>query len=306
MRGILADGNTRYHEVALAALESLTIAEPDKLDDATRERLMTAIGAYAQIGDFDAARTMEHLGDIAIQFCAPHLKDIYGLHVEAEKVERGQSLVSSKRRAAALRAYRRVLGDAAKRKFTLQKPILAALEEALVYLCVMDDDVQTLSATRDWMSRGGEDVGIVMSLLFLRANGIADRLEEYAAEIETPAGTITINPLILSAASSRDSMRDLCGFLCDVYTTIQKRYSLPVALQHELQQRFGSCLVTWARGAALSPTFRDVIAELFGMLAAARGGVMRRNLYALTGTTDFAEDEPMRALAKSVRLRMDA
>lgn len=306
MRGALAGDNARYHEVALAALESLTIAEPEKLDDATRERLMTAIGAYAQIGDSTVARTMEHLGDIAIQFCAPHLKEIYELLVEAEKVARGQRLVSSKRRAAALRAYRRALGDKAERKLTRQEPILVALEEALVYLCVMKDDVQTLKATRDWMSRGGEDAGIVVSLLFLHPDGIADRLEEYAAEIETPAGTVTINPLILSAASSRDSMRDLCGFLCDVYVTVEKKYSLPVALQRELQQRFAACLIAWARGAALSPTFREVIEELFGTLAAARGGVMRRSLYGLMGAPDFAENEPMRALAKSVRLRMDA
>jgi hypothetical protein len=301
LQGVLATGSTRYRDAALGALEELADADAQQVDAETRNHLLTAIAAYSQLGDYGPAKAMEHLGDIAIEHCAPFMAEVHMLFMMAEKAERDRSRTSY-RRAEALRARGKGLGRRAYRMLAQQAPILAALEQALVYLCVTNEPVETLASTRDWTSRGGESTAMLLTILFLREEGIADRLETFAVEVDGfPNARIT--PLILSAASSRENVRDLCGFLADLHNSINSAFSLPLDVQRGMRERFAACLTTWAHVAVTVAPYRDTVEDLFVTLATSRGGALKTEIYTLLGEAGFSDDA-MRAFAASVRKRL--
>ena len=314
LQGVLATGSTRYRDAALGALEELADADAQQPGEETRKHLLTAVAAYSQLGDYAPAEAMKHLGDIAIEHCAPFIAEAYVVSMNAEKAERDRSN-APRRRAQTLRARGKELGRRASGMLAEQRPMLAALERALFYLCMTAEPIETLASTRDWVSRavagvhvpggarGGESTGLLLAIIFLREGGIADRLEAFAAELDDTAG-VAITPLILSAASSRENVRDLSGFLVDLHGSINGAYSLPLDVQRELQQRFAACLTMWARGAATTPAYRDAAEDLFVDLAKARGGALHREIYALLGEASFADGDAMRAFAASVRKRL--
>jgi hypothetical protein len=302
LQGVLATGNKRYRDTALSALEELADVDPQQVDDENLNHLLTAIVAYSQLGDYGPAKAIEHLGDIAIEHCAPFMAEIHVLFMMAEKAERDRSRTSY-RRAEALRARGRGLGRRAYRMLANEAPKLAALEQALVYLCIANEPVETLASTRDWVSRGGQSTAMLLTTLFLREQGIADRLEAFGAEVDG-FPNVRITPLVLSAASSRENVRDLCGFLADIQGSISSAFSLPLEVQRGLKERFAACLIMWARGAVTVPPYRDAVEDLFVTLAMARAGALHAEMYALLGEASFAESAAMSAFAASVRKRI--
>lgn len=305
VQGVLASGMEKYQHAALRALEELAAVDPKELDAASSDRLVTAIAAYSQLGDHPQAAAIEHLGDIAIEHCAPSITAIHQIFMLAEKADRDRAATSSNRRAERLRTRGRGLSRRANQMLAQQAPILAALEEALVYLAVMNDAVQTLSATRDWIAKGGPAAGMVVTLLFFREGGIADRLEGFAVDVAADQGTASIGPLILSAASGREAVRALSGFFADLHGSINSTFSMPADVQRSFRDRFDECLTTWARGAVAAPLFREVVEELFATLAAVRAGALRRDIFLLLEAPSFTADRAMSSFATAVRKRLD-
>lgn len=304
VQGVLASGIDKYQHAALHALGELAAVSPKELDESGRDRLVTAIAAYSQLGDYPMAATMEHLGDIAIEHCAPSMAEMHQMFMLAEKADRDRAASTSGRRAERLRARGRGLARRARQVLAQQAPILAALEEALVYLAVMNDAVQTLTETRDWISRGGSSTGMVVTLLFLHEGGIADRLEGFALEADSELGRTSIGPLLLAAASSRESAGALAGFLADLHGSINTMFAMPADVQQRFRERFDECLTSWARGAVGSSLFREVLEDLFVTLASVRAGAMRRDIFMLLDTAAFREEAAMSSFAIGVRKRI--
>jgi len=304
VQGVLASGIEKYTKAALRALEDLASADPNELDNSSRDRLVTAIAAYSQLGDHPEVAAMEHLGEIAIEHCAPSILAIHQFLILAEKADRDRAASSSSRRVERLRARGRGLSHRANQLFARQQPILAALEEALVYLAVMNDAVEALSAMRDWIAKGGSPAGMLATFVFLREGGIADRLEDFSVDVVADQGVARIGPLVLSAASGRGSANALCSFLADVHGSINSTFSLPADVQRSFRERFDECLITWAKGAMPAPLFREVVEGLYASLAGVRAGAMRRDIFQLLDSPAFHADQAMSSFAAAVRKRI--
>lgn len=306
VEGVLVSGCETHQHACLGALEVLTSHDTaEQPDETTRNRLGAAIAAYSQLGAYAPARAMDHLGAIACQFCAPSVREAHDLFIRAERAQRARSNTRSKGRAERLRRSQYGLNQEALRKLDQEAPLLFALERAIVYLCFENDPIRTLAATRDWIEKGGTPTATLMTFLFLRNGGIADRLDDLPVMFETELGPAAINRVIVSAAQSRDAIRSLCAFLADLHAAINGTFTLPVLLQRDFRERFEACLTNWAGGAAAVSTFRDTVEEIFVVLARVRDGAMRRDLYTLIGTPAFAESELLSAFAASVRKRID-
>lgn len=304
LQGILASGNARYQQEGLEALERLAAVSGEDPDD-DRGRLVTAIAAYAHLGDCEEAKALMHLGEIAIEHVVPGMAKVHETLRQLEQTARAWENATSGRRAAALRTYTKILSRKTSQMLDEQEPYMAALNQALSFLCATNEPVQILTATRDWISKGGAATGALVAVLFLRPGGIADQLEAYGATIRANDGSTTsVSTLLFSLASGRKAVIAFCGFLGDVYTCLGSAFSLPAELQHAYRERFAECLTTWARGSTSVPACREAVENLCVALASLRGGVMRPDIYSLFDRPAFGESDGMRAVATAVRKRI--
>lgn len=300
MQGVLASRNENYRQAGLRMIDALTNTEAAESNEDPNDRLLTAISAYAQIGEYEPMIALERLGAIAIERLAPAVDNLHQVVRLRETLDQQLSEVSSKRMADRIRSRRARVARLAAALSEEHGPTLLAINRAVVHLCLTRDPVQILREMRNWISKGGAPAGVLVGLLFLH-EGIADSLELFADEISRISGSVVPSPILMSLADSDTAVDHLCGFLADIHGSLNSTFTLPADVQRYFRDRFTTCLTTWARGAVLNPLFQSGLEELFVALAAARGGVMRGEIYALIGTPAFAESDALKKFATNVR-----
>jgi len=304
VRGALAAQDERYRTAVLAAVDYLADVPEDAFDEASAARLLTAINAYSQLGHYPAARPMVQFRRIAERHCAPALASAYAHFVEVEVSNREQAAARSQKASDEARDRGRMHLDMGMADLAKCAAVAEPLQSAIGRLC--HDDVHGLTAMRDWLSVGGAEMRLLVPYMFLVSGGIADALDYFAtAAADATDGTKAINAIIFAAAASRQSQHDLAAFFCDLYGAIGKNPSIAVDLQEELENSLSECLIRWVVAAAPVPQFRRGMEELFGTLAAARGGFMRRWLFALIRKPAFTQSEEMKEFASAARRQMD-
>jgi hypothetical protein len=301
VQGALASDNENYRNVALRNVEWLADAKATADDEEARDGLLTAVGAYAQIGQYEPALAMERLGGIVSDYLAPIFDDFHKSARDAETVETELTRARSNR-ATELHRRRLQLSTFATNLFAENAPALIAIGQTVSQLCLAHDPVQILRAMRDWIARGGSRTGVLVSLLFLR--GIAIDLQAMPARIRAMTGS-SGSPLLLSLAA-KDAVHHFCAFLADIHASVNSTFILPAWLQHDSQEKFAECLTAWAREAVGNSDHRQNVEDLFVGLATARGGSMRRDMLAILESTPFTGTESMRSFANQVRKRMTA
>lgn len=302
VQGALASSNQRYIEAAINEIDTLADPSTAQNADAAKDRLLTAISAYSQIGAYDADYAMTRLGTIAIAQIAPMVHNINVLNRLAETDHRRAGSAQYAGRAAALRARRDGLAAFAHALSAEHAPLAMALEKAIVYVSLVDDPVHTLTATREWISRGGTATGVLLAVLFFHP-GIASDLQ--AVVVETEDGTI-VSRLLFSLASGSDGFEQFAAFLADLRTSLANTSSLSLTLQELFRQRFDRLLTSLVVESLMSAHYRDVVADFLVELASVRGRVLRAEIYALLGTDRFREKGSMHAFAIGVRKRISA
>jgi hypothetical protein len=297
--GMRASSNSAYKNAALGAVDTLTT---ENIGDsaAGNDRLLTAISAYSQLGEHEPQLAMERLGTIATQKLAPVMTDLHQVERVVEKVNLHLSRPTSQSTAEDLLFHRFRLGRLANQLNKRHAATLLALKQAVVYLCLMGDPVQILRMMRDWISKGGSPSGTLVALLFLHG-GIAEDLDTVATNAHSLTGQTVVNPIVSSLANSPNAVHHFCAFLADVYTSLNKPFSLPAELQYDMRQRFGEALTAWARVSLSSPTHRDAMKNLFISLANVRDRAIHDDIYDLFAAPAFKDDAALAAFAAEVR-----
>jgi len=304
MQGILASSNVRYQQEGLHALQSLASVAAERTAR-NRDRLVTAMAAYAQLGDYTEAKAMERLGEIAIAHVVPRMTEVNQALRSLEETARDTRAATSKRRAAALLNHGEWLLERTNELLEEQSPYLLALMYAVGNLCSTNEPIEILAGTREWISRGGTDAGVLVAILFLCSGGIADRLETNGAIIQHPDGhKTTVSSLLFSLASGKKAIPSFSSFLADVYNYIGGSFSLPAELQHAYRERFAECLQSWVQGSLAAPAMREAVENLLLSLTVVRGGVMRHDVYSLFDRPAFGESDVMRSVSVSIRKRL--
>jgi hypothetical protein len=294
-QGALGSRNDNYRDVVLRYIDLLSDVKSVGDPGLARDRLMTAIGTYGQIGVYEPMLAMDRLGTIVTEYLVPYLASFHEVVRAAESVQ--AQMNGGVPHRSALRQRRLRLSYLADQLFDEQAPALLAVEQTVVSLCILNDPIQILRAMRDWISRGKEKTGIMVAFLFLK-DGIADDLQTVPAGVRALTG-ITGSPLLVSLVTGRNAVHHLCTFLLDVYASINTPFILPASMQIDLQERFWDCLALWARESVTHSDYRQAIEELFVKLGTLRRGVLQRDMNDALAGARF-EGVAMRAFAITV------
>jgi hypothetical protein len=305
MQGVLGSGSASYQAEALRELDLLAKPEIARGKDNAQTRLLTAIAAYSQIGVYEPAMAMERLGTIAIERIAPAVESFNQITRDAAIAAREAADAPSKRLAGALRKQQERLARLARVFRNEYTPAVFAMGRTVAQICVLKDPVKTLTAMRDWISKGGPATGSVVALLFLLK--IADDLGPAESSLPDSDTAIIFSPLLFSMATAgKDAVPQMAGFLADVHASLHGTFALPSEMQRDLQGELSECLTDWARAAVASPFYGRSVEDLFVTLGTVRGGAIRKDVYNLLATSSFAETDRMHSFAVAVRRRLGA
>lgn len=303
VQGALASSNENYRTVTLRNIDWLADIKATGDDEEGKDGLLTAISAYARIGEYEPRHAMEGLGSIVTEYLAPVFDDFHKSARQAETVATELARAKSSRAAELHRRRLQLSLFATNVAREENAPALIALEQTVTHLCLVNDPVQILRSMRDWIAKGGPSTGVLVSLLFLQ--GISVDLQALPASVRAMTGA-SGSPLLLSLALAKDAVHHLCSFLADVHASINTMFLMPAWLQHKSQERFAECLTTWAREAVANRDYKQRVEDLFVGLATARRGTMRRDIVAVLESTAFTDSESMRVFATQVRKRLDS
>jgi len=305
VQGALSAGNAVYRRAALDEIARLADRDEAPSETAAQDRLKTAISAYAQIAIDAPGIAMDALGVIAIERLAPGIAMVHEHWRSADTAEiRAHDAKRSRAARGFNRHLSRQLADIANELNDEQRAVLIALEVAIVQLGLRGDPISVLSATCDWIARGGPQTGVLLAVLFFP--DIALALHELTVKLPETGAHVVISPMLISLGG-RDAPSKLAGFLADLQAAIQSAgtsFALPVRLQYALHETFMDLLVMWARDAA-ETAFRSAVLELFVTLALSRGEMMRADLEALLASEPFNDSDAMRQFAADVRDSLD-
>jgi hypothetical protein len=283
MQGVLGSANEVYREFMLTQIRTLARTATNEDPREPSNALLTAIGAYSQIGVYDSARAMKHLGEIVTDFLAPIVENVHALGRAVETVDTILSEGTSRRAARGLIHRRFQLSRVADSLLEAQAPALVAVEQTIVQLCFAHNPIDILRKMRDWSSKGGSATATLVALLFLY-DGIADDLQGL--------------PLVYLSTS--DDVHQLCALLADLHQSISGTFRFAASLQRELREKFDDCLIGWARDGAGDQDLKATVISVFVALVTVRGGVMKETILGVLQNDAFQEDRAMRSLAQDI------
>lgn len=299
-QGALGSGSKKYRDAFLRSVE-MVLDVRDLEDDASiKDRLLTAIGTYGQIGIYEIQHAMERLGAIVTESLVPIMSHLHKVERARESVE--AQLSGGSNRRGSLHARRLRLSALANQLLAEQAPVLLAVEQTVASLCLINEPMKILRAMGNWISRSGDEAGILVALLFL-SDGISDDLQSLPAGVRALTG-LTGNPLLISLSITRDAVQHFSAFLLDIHGSINSTFILSAALQNHLQEKFWDCLTAWAREAIAHMDYRAPVEDLFVRLATSRRGVLRKEMTEALNGPRFSESASMRSFAGSILNRL--
>jgi len=298
-QGVLASKNSRYRNDCLRELSSLS-EEEDKPE------LWTAIAAYRQIGEFDLPLAMGKFRQIAERKLVEPIDNTRRLDKILNRIE---NVVKDHKLDAidsmALAAYHTILREIADRVYNQEGPILFAIQYAIVSLCLALDPLDVLGALEEWITSAEPALGGLAALIFLQENGIAEELERRRVEIprpgdDTDARDQSCNPLVISIASSHNSVRRMARFLESMFGIFSSFF--PPRSRQYLRKSFLFHLKAWAKDSSEVDVCRSAIEQLFAELLASSNRELSDQLFSyLRADSDFApKDGELSQFAKAV------
>lgn len=289
LQGVLGSANVIYREFMVGQIRDLAGLALSEDEDEINNNLLTAIGAYAQIGVYERDLAMDGLGKIVSDYLAPIVADVHALERAMEAVDTILTETTSKHAARGLVFRRLRLSRFADRLLAAHAPALLAVEQAVAHLCRIHDPVQILRKMRKWSENGGEGTTSLVALLFVY-DGIASDLQT--------------SSVLSSVMANTDATQQFCGFLADVHESINGVFTIAATLQRELQEKFNVCLTSWAADAVDDAELRPAAIGFFVALAQTRSGALQKDISALLETEAFTQRRTMQRFADEVRSRL--
>ncbi|HEV3052407.1 MAG TPA: hypothetical protein VGX50_18995 [Longimicrobium sp.] len=296
--GVIGSGSERYLALCLRHLKQLR-ASGDR-------GLHAAIGAYSWIGDHDLGLAMRELGEITREHLSPLIGDVQEVGKLLGKLE---SVMRKQARAGAdvddLLHCHEMLRDLMGLVFEEKGPTLLGVQGSLVSLCLTEGAVPVFREMLKWVAAGGWKTGVLIALMFLHENGIANALNASRVEVSTAADgpPAVCNPLVMWVAAGNDEVRQTARFLGELYESLMTPHGVDARLQNYCRDSLQGHLLDWVRDAAPLPEYAAAMRSLFQAMAATHDGVLRLPLDQLLARREFnnPEEPALRAFAAGLQ-----
>lgn len=299
--GVLGSGSEAYRTVCLRYLRS--VRQGTGAPGGTpNERLPAVVAAYSWIGDYEFAHAMAELAAIAREHLAPMIAGGQQASRLLTQVENSLEERNSVLREAVLLSYHARLLEWAYDLYSAKGHIFVALQLTLNSLCATRGPVPVLAQLRKWIAEGGWTVGVLVALMFLQENGIADDLKKAKVTAAGHPG-VSCNPLVVWMGEGDDEVRQVARFLGDVFESLSTRFLVARGLQRFCAASLEEHLTDWIRDSLPVDEYARAMKTLIESLAALNDGMLRNPLAALLRKPAFLRGDPrMSAFAASVRL----
>ena len=314
-QGILASRDERYRYAFLDLLESLSasgntsgettsdsrsgdqvVAEKGSLlISAEKNRLLTAISVYSQLGSYDLSLAVKGLAGIAQAKLVPLMEDVQRIGRLIERTRNEFSQQTSANEALGLLIYQDMLSDLAARLYAQQGHIFVGVQYALCSLALNTDPVSVFKELRYWIESSNQATGALVALMFLAGNGIAATLESRQVEISNSEPSLaerkTCNPLIAALTLGQDSVIEMARFLVTIFESFSVKFIFPKEFMRYLRESFLFHLQAWVEESLPIESCRKANENLFAELMRVHKGVLFEPIYQLLNSPGFSKKD---------------
>jgi hypothetical protein len=304
--GVIGSGSERYRTLCLRHLRQLRRGAASG-DKAAVAGMHAAIAAYSWIGDYDLGLAMRELGEIAREHLSPMIGDMQQVgRLLAELEAEFRKQAGSGEDLDDLLFCHSLLRDLMGLLYKKKGPALLGVQGTLASLCLTTGPIPIFRELKKWIEVGGWKTGVLVALMFLHENGIANVLKASKVEVGTAGdGPPTVcNPLVTWVAAGPNEVRQTAGFLGELYQSVTIPHGVDARLQRYCRESLQGHLLDWVRDALPVPEYAASMRSLFEVLALTHEGILRDPLNQLLGRREFTDPgEPrLRAFAASIRL----
>ena len=296
-QGILASRDERYRAYFLELLKSLSA--PDRAGggrEDEKNRLLTSIAVYSQIGSYDLSLAMNGLEGIARQKLVPVMRDVQRIGRLIERTQNEVSQQSSAEEAIGILIYQEMLSDLAGRLYAQQRHIFVGILYAISSLSLTTDPISVFRELRRWMETSNQETGALVALMFLVKDGIATTLESWQVEISegesASAEKKTCNPIIVAMTLGPEFVLETARFLVTIFESSSAKFIFPKEFMRFLRESFLSHLQTWVEEALHVESCRKAMENLFTELMRIHNQVLFEPIYQLLSSSDFTKKDP--------------
>jgi hypothetical protein len=296
--GVLASAKEPYRALCLRRLRALR-SGAQAAAEGEGVRLSAVIAAYSWIGDYDLDHAMGELGAIAAERLAPMIGDVQRIERLAGQVRSEMQGAPTTRDRAALRSFHGRLQQAAANMYRGQVTTLVALRMTLNSLCATRGVMPVITRMHRWVGPGGWKMGVLVAILFLSENGVADTLQKPSGNGASDGGGC--NALVDRLAEDDEEVRQLAMFLNDLFESLATPFLVNTELARDSAKSLGEHLSDWMRNALAAPAHEAAIRNLVEMML--RLPFLREALLDLLQSPNFGESDPrLRAFAARIRI----
>jgi len=307
-QGVMASADKHYRAYCLKRLKAFMTSAGDGIKGYEKDRLLTAIAAYSQLGVYDLLLAMQELERIAERYLAPVLLDNQRIARLLKRVEDKFAESSSADEALSLSIYHALLSELAYRLYSERGGAFLGVQYGFFSLCLSVDPVQVCNELRRWISASGHTTGALVALMFFQDDGIASMLE--AVQIEMPTDSLASNdavtygnPLLISLAANQESVRQMARFLVVIFESFSTTFTFRVELQRSFRESFLQRLKGWVKTAIPAASCRTAMEDLFLEMFRIHNRVLFDPLFQLLHDRDFSQDAGLKAFADAVITR---
>jgi hypothetical protein len=152
-----------------------------------------------------------------------------------------------------------------------EQHVLAAVQHSIVGLCFARSPIRVLAEWRKLLQERCDGKLVpILTLLFLRTDGIADILERNKPSVlSSENGTsVLVNDFLVAATFEEEAVERLCEIL---ETSYQGADAFPGLVARSFRDKLGLVLKAWARDAVEVAETREVCVRLFIRLLETEG-----------------------------------
>jgi hypothetical protein len=296
--GVLASAKEPYRALCLRRLRAMR-SGAQVTGDAPGVRLPAVIAAYSWIGDHDLDHAMGELGAIAAERLAPMIADAQQIERLSGQVQSQLQDAATTRDRAALRDFHGRLQRAAAAVYRGQVTTLVSLQMSLNSLCATRGVMPVISRMHRWVGPGGWKMGVLVAILFLNENGVADTLQKSRGDGASDGGGC--NPLVERLAEGEEEVRQLAVFLNDLFESLATPFLVGTELARDSADSLCEHLSDWIRDALAVPAHEAAVRRLIETMLLLP--YLREPLLDLLQCPGFAENDPqLRAFAARIRV----
>lgn len=296
-QGVLASKDERYRRYFLKLLDSLTATGAAGVSPADeKNRTLTSIAVYSQVGSYDLSLAMKGLEGIARAKLVPVMRDVQSIGRLIERTQKKFAEKLSDEEALTLLLYQEVFRDLAERLYNQQASTFVGVQYALCALALSTDPISVFRELRQWIESSDQATGVLVALMFLIKDGIAatlgSRQVEVADDDPDSAELKVCNPIIVALTLGQESVLEMARFLTTVYESFTATFILPKDFAWFLRESFLLHLERWVEEALPIESCRAAMVNLFAELMRIHGGVLFELIYQLLNKPKFHQVNP--------------